>query len=248
MNSVGTDGSFGNDNSNNSVLSAVGKAITPVFNPMGIDDDNWPATVGLFTGIFAKEAVVGTLNSLYAQSRNDTALLTEDCSEAIEKKKFDLNAGIKSAFMAIPDGFSGFLKVLTNPLGVGIVVDKLKENDDAIAEELEIEKSTFSAIREHFHSRAAAMAYLLFILIYVPCVAVIATIYRETNMRWTIFAVSYLTGLAWTVATFFYQASRIFISTRTAIPWLLFCICVIVAFVMGLKKVGRQLGEAKYTL
>jgi len=32
---------------------------------MGISQDNWPATVGIFTGIFAKEAVVGTLDSLY---------------------------------------------------------------------------------------------------------------------------------------------------------------------------------------
>ena len=32
---------------------------------MGIQEENWPAAVGVFTGIFAKEAVVGTLNSLY---------------------------------------------------------------------------------------------------------------------------------------------------------------------------------------
>jgi Fe2+ transport system protein B len=34
---------------------------------MGISPENWPATVGIFTGIFAKEAVVGTLDALYAQ-------------------------------------------------------------------------------------------------------------------------------------------------------------------------------------
>jgi Fe2+ transport system protein B len=32
---------------------------------MGIETDNWPATVGIFTGVFAKEVVVGTLNALY---------------------------------------------------------------------------------------------------------------------------------------------------------------------------------------
>ena len=32
-------------------------------HPMGIDEDNWPATVGIFTGFFAKEVVVGTLDA-----------------------------------------------------------------------------------------------------------------------------------------------------------------------------------------
>jgi ferrous iron transport protein B len=65
LNSIGTDGSFGNENSEKSVLSAVSKSITPAFHPMGITDENWPATVGLFTGLFAKEVVVGTLDALY---------------------------------------------------------------------------------------------------------------------------------------------------------------------------------------
>ena len=67
LNSFGTDGSFGNQDSSNSVLSYIGRKITPVFNPMGISNDNWPATVGLITGIFAKETVVGTMDALYNQ-------------------------------------------------------------------------------------------------------------------------------------------------------------------------------------
>ena len=66
MNSLGTDGTFGNDNADRSVLSAVGRTITPVLEPLGVREDNWPAAVGIFTGVFAKEAVIGSLNSLYA--------------------------------------------------------------------------------------------------------------------------------------------------------------------------------------
>ena len=67
LNSIGTDGSIGNEDSEHSVLSAAGKALTPLFEPMGIQQENWPATVGIFTGILAKEVVVGTLNSIYTQ-------------------------------------------------------------------------------------------------------------------------------------------------------------------------------------
>lgn len=64
------DGEFtaGNADSENSLLSSVGKAITPVFEPFGVEEDNWPASVSLFTGLLAKEAVIGTMNSLYSMA------------------------------------------------------------------------------------------------------------------------------------------------------------------------------------
>lgn len=54
---MGTDGSFGNEDSEKSVLSQAAQVVTPVFAPIGVSQDNWPATVGIITGIFAKEAV-----------------------------------------------------------------------------------------------------------------------------------------------------------------------------------------------
>lgn len=52
----------------NSVLAQLGKMLTPLFSPMGIQENNWPATVGLLSGILAKEVVIGTLNTLYSQN------------------------------------------------------------------------------------------------------------------------------------------------------------------------------------
>lgn len=48
-----------------SVLELGGKLLTPLLRPMGIAADNWQATVALISGLFAKEAIVGTLQSLY---------------------------------------------------------------------------------------------------------------------------------------------------------------------------------------
>ena len=53
------------DNINDSALASVSRVITPVFKPIGVHEDNWQATVGLFTGAMAKEVVVDTLNTLY---------------------------------------------------------------------------------------------------------------------------------------------------------------------------------------
>jgi hypothetical protein len=63
--------------SSESILSKVSQAITPVFSPMGIEQENWPATVGLITGALAKEVVIGTLNTLYTQLNNDAEKISE---------------------------------------------------------------------------------------------------------------------------------------------------------------------------
>ena len=95
LNSWGRDGSFGNENTSNSMLSEIGRQITPVFAPMGISEENWPATVGIFTGILAKEAVVGTLNALYTGMAEAPA--------AAEAAEFDLRAGLAEAWASIGD-------------------------------------------------------------------------------------------------------------------------------------------------
>nr|WP_321357625.1 ferrous iron transport protein B [uncultured Draconibacterium sp.] len=51
-----------------------------------------------------------------------------------------------------------------------------------------------------------AFSFMLFVLIYFPCIAVIAAIKKESNWRWAIFTMLYTTGLAWLVAFAVYQA------------------------------------------
>ena len=54
LNSLGTDGTLGNQDTEKSLLSSFSKKVTPLFSPMGINEENWQATVGIFTGIFCK--------------------------------------------------------------------------------------------------------------------------------------------------------------------------------------------------
>ena len=72
----------GNGDSENSLLSTIGKAITPVFEPFGVEKENWPASVSLFTGLLAKEAVIGTMNSLYSMVGEDEEAPATDAASA----------------------------------------------------------------------------------------------------------------------------------------------------------------------
>ncbi|MBC8414970.1 MAG: Fe(2+) transporter permease subunit FeoB [Candidatus Cloacimonetes bacterium] len=226
LNSIGTDGSFGNEDSENSILSSIGKSITPIFKPMGISSNNWPATVGLFTGIFAKEAVVGTLDALYSQLDE-----TEETEE-----KFDFWGGIVESFKAIPEGFKGFEETAADPMGLSVETS----DQEIVEEELEVDAQIFSEMSSRFGGKNNAFAYLLFILIYVPCVAAIAVIYRETNLKWAIFSSLYLTFLAWLISTLFYQVSIFIVQPAVSTMWIAIIIAIFIIFYYGMKSVSKR--------
>lgn len=58
----------------------------------------------------------------------------------------------------------------------------------------------------------AALAYMLFVLIYFPCIATLAAIKQESgSWKWALFAAGYTTGLAWCIAFVVYQLGNLII-------------------------------------
>jgi len=226
LNALGTDGSFGRENSDKSVLSEIGRGLTPAFEPMGIKNDNWPATVGIFTGVLAKEAVVGTLNALYSQMGAASA-------PPAEAEAFDLKGALLGALATIPENLAGIANKLLDPLGLNVEV---------ASSELEVETSAYAAMQHSFDGEAGAFAYLLFILLYAPCVAATAAIYRETNRGWTVFVLLWTTGLAYMTATIFYQAMTFAGHPADSLAWIIGLIAVFAGVIAGLWWYGKQSG------
>jgi ferrous iron transport protein B len=230
LNALGTDGSFGQENSNKSVLSEIGRGLTPVFKPMGIEKDNWPATVGVFTGVLAKEAVVGTLDALYSQLASTTA-------EPSDKAPFILKDALLAACLTVPENLSAIADNLLDPLGLNIgTVDDI----DSAASEQKVKTDTFSAMQQSFDGKAGAFAYLLFILLYAPCVAATAAIYRETNAGWTLFVVFWTTGIAYMSATIFYQAMTYSQHPDYSLVWIGGLISAFLLVLAGLWLTGKN--------
>ncbi len=229
LNSIGTDGSFGHNNSDRSILAVTSKKITPVFQPMGINEHNWPATVGIFTGIFAKEAVIATLNSLYSME-------TEDSSN----ETFNFIEGVSKAFKTIPENLAKLKDSVLDPLGISAVNEDLA----SVQEELEISTGTVSKMEKSFSNNHSAMAYLIFILLYTPCAAALGTIYREAGWRWMLFVAGWTFFIGWTCATFYYQSywiseskSAIYILGTIS---LLFILLITVMKMIGPRQPTRQ--------
>lgn len=174
------------DSINDSALATVSRSLTPLLSPMGVQDSNWQATVGLVTGAMAKEVVVGTLNTLYT-------------AEALHEQPFDaadfsLTGEMKQALTETWDGvketFS--LSVLLNPV-------------EASKGDGEMANGAMGVMHTKFGSAAAAYSYLIFVLLYVPCVSVMGAIARESSRRWMFFSIGWGLNLAYSLATIFYQ-------------------------------------------
>jgi ferrous iron transport protein B len=235
LNAIGTDGSFGNEDSDSSALSAIGKSITPVFAPMGVTQENWPATVGIFTGIFAKEAVVGTLDAMYTQI--GTAATAEAGADQGVGEGFDFWGGIAESFATIPENLMGVADTLLDPLGISVGDVSTMEG---AAEEQEVAVGTLGAMIALFDGKAGAFAYLLFILLYFPCVAAIAAVYRETNWKWTAFAGAWTTGLAYVASVLFYQTATIGRHPISSLFWIIVLGGVFLCVSMIMRQMGNK--------
>ncbi|PJE80152.1 Fe(2+) transporter FeoB [invertebrate metagenome] len=233
LNSVGTDGSIGNENTESSLLSKIGQTITPVFKPMGMSEDNWPAAVGIFTGILAKEAVVGTLDSMYhsiAVSQNGGVM---DAGE----DDFDLWAGISDALATIPANLSELADKITDPMGVevGDLTDL-----EGVAEDQGVTMDSFSVMATLFPSTASVIAYLLLILLYTPCCAALGAVYRETTLGWTLFVAGWTFLLGYAVSVLYYQFSLFHEQPGVALGWLGAIIVAMLAVIWQMRRVGSH--------
>ncbi|MEG4282341.1 Fe(2+) transporter permease subunit FeoB [Microcoleus sp. A006_D1] len=233
MNSVGTDGSFGKDNSKDSILSAVARTVTPVFTPMGITQENWPATVGLLTGVFAKEVMVGTLDSLYTQLADEQKAASAEPDKPEEP--FSFWGGMSKAYLSIPENIAKLPGQLFDPLGfssANITDQKAAEEEQGIS------GSTYGQMSKRFGSSQGAFAYLLFVLLYFPCVSATAALYRETNLGWTIFAAAWTTGLAYWTSVLYYQVATYAEHPESSVIWVVRLVIAMALTLAGFKMAG----------
>ena len=130
--------------SENSYLGRIGKAVSPVFEPLGF---SWKMTISLISGTVAKETVVSTLGVLYS---GDAASSNEDLGKRLQAP---------NPKTGVPDFTS-----------------------------------------------AVALAFMAFVLLYVPCIATITAIVKESgSWKYGAFTFVYNTAVAWIIAFIVYQ-------------------------------------------
>ncbi len=235
LSAIGTNGQIGRDTKiEDSILSAISRAATPIFAPLGVREENWPAVLGIFSGVLAKEVIVGTLDTLYGR-------LAQEGSEE-EKPPFHLFQALAQAAETIPSNLADLGERLTDPLGLDL--GDLSDQEQA-AQEQGVSAGTFGAMEARFDGRVGAFAYLLFVLLYFPCVATVAAIVRETSRAWAAFVAFWTTTIAFVVSSLFYQFATFEQHPLQSSLWFAGLGLLLTLLLAGLRIWARRNGSEK---
>jgi len=169
-----------------SYFGRASAAIAPIFAPAGFG--TWEASGALVTGFIAKEVVVSTMAQVYlgkaaaAEADVPTPTFGEDLGEILGGFFLATFAAGKTLLSLIPG---------VNLLG-----------------ETEIDDFGLSGALSASFTPLAALAFLIFVLVYTPCVATLGAIRREYGWKWLWVSASYQFILAWGLAVLVYQGGR----------------------------------------
>lgn len=220
LNAINLDGTMNTGDADaRSLLSIVGQWVTPLFAPMGIHADNWPATVGLVTGVLAKEVVVGTLNTLYSQ--------VGQLADMSSVQTLNVWAGLSQALYSIPQNLSELSHVFVNPVLAQAPISAVNQG-------------VYGLMYQKFDGQVGAFAYLLFILLYFPCVSTMAVMLRELHRGWAIFSGCWMTGVAYGTAVVFYQAATWASHPLSSALWIISIVTLFFSTIIAMRHYAGE--------
>ena len=142
------------------------------------------------------------------------------------------------AFQSIGTEFMALSSALTDPLklSIGEVSDIA-----VVTEEQGVTDSTLTNMALLFNSSFAAFCYLVFVLLYAPCVAVLGAVNKEAGWRWTLLVFSWCTGLAYIVATCLYQIGTFASHPMFSAVWIASMLSILIVFILNLKRLSVKM-------
>lgn len=192
------DGSFNDTELDDSAFAATSQVLAPTMAPAGLG--SWEVTGTLLTGIVAKEIMVATFYQVFV---DDPA--AEEAAEGGDGVDVlaDLR-GIGTGFLSASAD-----AVLAIPAMVGIELGggEAEEDNSALAAPLRAGLDETSG----GYGAVAALALMVFVLLYVPCLATVAAIRQELGARWAVLSVGMSLGVAWLAATAVFQGGRLLV-------------------------------------
>ena len=168
-----------------SLFGKVSSAVAPAVAPAGFG--SWQASGALLTGLLAKEMVVSTLAQVYlgeVDGGGGTAVPIHPLTDLR-----DMAVGLGAATL---DASKQLLETLTP--GITLFRQATAEGDTALTQ----------ALRQAF-TPLSALAFLIFVLLYVPCIATVGAQIAEFGWRWATLSVVITLLVPWVLATAVYQ-------------------------------------------
>ncbi len=161
-----------------SLYATISRGLGTLFAPLGLSD--WRVVGALIPGFVAKEVVVGALGLgfLGAQAPDAVGWLT----------------GLATLAGALLEAIRQTLAALPALVGLSLQLPSPT-----------VAPSPLSASLQSVLSPAAASAFLVYVLLYTPCVATLSALRQEFGRRWMLISVAYQLTLAYLLAFLAYR-------------------------------------------
>ena len=176
-----------------SVFGAVSGAIAPVFAPLGFG--SWQASGALLTGIVAKEVVVATMAQVFhVEPATETAAAP---ATFVEDILFVVTSFVQATFDT--------LKAIPLILGIDLSAAEPEAEPAALMTAMQTEFEASSG----GYGALAGLAFMVFVLLYTPCVMTVAAEKHELGTRWMWVSVLGQFAIAWLVALLVFQGGKL---------------------------------------
>lgn len=196
----GANAKFAEVDPADSLFGSVSSVLAPVFTPAGFG--NWQAAGSLITGFVAKEVIVSSMAQVYGVAESGS---TSEALPTMFESIKDLALNFVNAIaLTVQELFNVIPRTLN--LIPGATVPEVQviapAADDGDTSGLE------AALASAF-TPAAALAFVIFILLYVPCMSATAAMKHEFGTRWMMTQLVYTLCLAWIAAVLVFQAGTV---------------------------------------
>lgn len=177
---------WGVANPRESWYGQISATAAPLFAPAGFG--TWEATGALISGLTAKEVVVSSLAQVYL---NDTA------AEPAAAASVDVMADLGHIVVGFAEATIGAGQQLLEGLTPGITLFPAAADTR--------DTTNLSMALQHAFTPLSALAFLVFVLLYIPCVPTIGALMHELGWQWTSLTMALQTILPWLLAVAVYQ-------------------------------------------
>ena len=190
---LGSSGSFADVDVDESIFGATAGAIAPLFEPLGFG--TWQASGSLVTGFVAKEVVIATMAQVYdvdlpAEAETPPTTFIQDV------------VGIVTSFV---QATIDTIKSIPLIFGINLFADEQAPEPTAL----------MSAIQADFeqasggHGALAGLAFMVFVLLYTPCMVAVAAERHELGTRWMWTSIIGQLAIAWLLAFVVFQGGKL---------------------------------------
>ncbi|MFO8075013.1 MAG: nucleoside recognition domain-containing protein, partial [Egibacteraceae bacterium] len=191
---VDGDGSFNDTDLDDSALAATARVAAPALEPAGLG--SWEVTGTLVTGLVAKEVVVASFWQVYD---------VEPEGEATPQEEPTLGEEFAESGIGLLNAFGDAALALPAMVGLELGGEDAAEEETGLAAPL---RSGLTASSGGYPA-VAALALMVFVLLYVPCFATVGALKQELGARWALLSVALSLSLAWVGATAVFQGGRL---------------------------------------